>query len=388
MRDRRAMRSASSIGVALASLVACSSTPPPDTVSGARIEAATPPPESRCQGPACQSACDGGDGAACSRLADASYARDRGAARRLYQRACDASEPVGCTRLLEEAGADLAAAERYARRACAAGGRESCEFLSEWTMLAFAAPRRGEDKDALFALAEQASTRSCDLGGFRSCLNAVSLLRHRKAGREAIAPVAARALALAEADCEADKIGACSFVADWAARAGDRPKALEYLIRQCVNERRLDIVVVGAEGRETPAASGQPASCRGVTELGGVVPAETTGKPTRDTSRERSVPQRALEARRTSGKTQVMPGESEADAMRAGKRALVTSVFKVCISPRGGITAIHVLAASPFPGWNRRLFEAIRSWRYSPFTVDGEPVGVCTSVTFAYKPRR
>src|SRR5690606_23020956 len=123
-----------------------------------------------------------------------------------------------------------------------------------------------------------------------------------------------------------------------------------------------------AIARRAFAVGGEPASCDEVAALGGdpsaIAPA---GDPS--SGDERLVPERAVEARRVAGETQIQPSAGENAAIRASKEKKITSVFKVCISPRGGVSIPSMLEASPAADWNRRLFEAVSRWRYSPFTV-------------------
>jgi TonB family protein len=205
----------------------------------------------------------------------------------------------------------------------------------------------------------------------------VTLLRHRGADRSEIGTLAARALKLAEVECANNSLGSCGFVADWAAAAHDDARAVSFYLAQCRLERR------------TLDSTAQPASlssCKKAAvgrEMSAVL-AATEPAPSRE-SEERLVPQRALEATRVAGITQIQPPDSERLAMR--KRAQV-AVFKLCLSKWGGVRSVSVLRASRHARWNRRLFEAMRGWRYSPFRIDGRPVPVCTSVTFIFKPTR
>jgi hypothetical protein len=39
-------------------------------------------------------------------------------------------------------------------------------------------------------------------------------------------------------------------------------------------------------------------------------------------------------------------------------------------------------------GWDQRLFETMRTWRYTPYVGEsGQPEPVCHGVTFIYRPR-
>jgi hypothetical protein len=96
------------------------------------------------------------------------------------------------------------------------------------------------------------------------------------------------------------------------------------------------------------------------------------------------VPPNVIAGQRIAGSPMIQPPRSDQDDMlRTGRHRAIASV-KMCVGTDGRITSERLLKLSGLPGWDRRLCESIRDWRYLPFEVDGKPVPVCTSVTFIY----
>ena len=97
------------------------------------------------------------------------------------------------------------------------------------------------------------------------------------------------------------------------------------------------------------------------------------------------VPQRALEASRISGTTQIQPpNDVNIQIRRSGKTAV--AVFKMCLSATGRISKVNKLKSSGFAKYDSKIQGEMRRWKYKPFRVNGKAVPVCTSVTFIYKP--
>jgi len=75
--------------------------------------------------------------------------------------------------------------------------------------------------------------------------------------------------------------------------------------------------------------------------------------------------------------------------MRRSRRASYTARFVLCVSERGVPAKIILAELSGAPGWDRKLFETMRSWRYAPYVgKSARPEPVCHGVTFIYNPKR
>ena len=53
----------------------------------------------------------------------------------------------------------------------------------------------------------------------------------------------------------------------------------------------------------------------------------------------------------------------------------------------GVVDMVLPLVSTGYATYDQRLLAGIRAWRYSPFIVDGQPIPVCTSVSFVYTQR-
>jgi protein TonB len=119
---------------------------------------------------------------------------------------------------------------------------------------------------------------------------------------------------------------------------------------------------------------------------GGVLGGTGSGPPPPPKKEEpKIVPQRALEASRISGTTQIQPpNDVNVKIRRAGKAAV--GVFKMCLTSGGSVKSVRRLKSTGYPKYDSKLTRTMRTWRYRPFRVNGRAVPVCTSVTFIYKP--
>ncbi len=96
------------------------------------------------------------------------------------------------------------------------------------------------------------------------------------------------------------------------------------------------------------------------------------------------VPQVALEQKRLSGNKQIVPDdEVKLQIKREAKTRVITTV-KMCLSTGGNVTSLRILKSSGYPSYDNKIKGEMRQWKYSPFTVNGKAVPVCTSVTFIY----
>ncbi len=91
-----------------------------------------------------------------------------------------------------------------------------------------------------------------------------------------------------------------------------------------------------------------------------------------------------FKALRISGDTQIAPAEIDQNAIVRDGRSHVTAGIKLCIDRVGQVFGASVVASSHYPGYDRRLLEAVRAWRYSPYMVDLQPTPACSVVTFIY----
>jgi len=99
------------------------------------------------------------------------------------------------------------------------------------------------------------------------------------------------------------------------------------------------------------------------------------------------VPQRALEASRISGNTQIQPPNNVAVQIeRSGKGT--TAVFKLCLTSSGAIKSVKKLKGSGYSAYDSKISGEMRRWKYKPFRVNGKAIPVCSTTTFIYKPSK
>ena len=99
----------------------------------------------------------------------------------------------------------------------------------------------------------------------------------------------------------------------------------------------------------------------------------------------RVVPQVAVEQQRIAGDKNILPDDSvRLQMQRDGKNQIVATV-KMCLTVTGSIASVNMLRSSGYPAYDRKIRAQMGEWRYSPFRINGNPVPVCTTVTFIYR---
>jgi hypothetical protein len=94
---------------------------------------------------------------------------------------------------------------------------------------------------------------------------------------------------------------------------------------------------------------------------------------------------RTVEQMRISGQKLIVPDDvTKTEIARAKIHKLVTT-YKLCIGVDGVPTEVRMLKSSGFAGYDARIQSEMLEWRYRPYTVEGAPRPVCTSVTFIYQ---
>ncbi len=123
-------------------------------------------------------------------------------------------------------------------------------------------------------------------------------------------------------------------------------------------------------------------------------PVETLPLPPPPSKRERpplSVAQRKfatlMEGRRIAGNRSIAPdGETKAQIAEY-RQHKVTGTFRLCLDEGGRVESVLPLRSTGFPAYDRALMAGMAPWIYSPYRVNGEPVPVCTLITFVYSQR-
>lgn len=94
----------------------------------------------------------------------------------------------------------------------------------------------------------------------------------------------------------------------------------------------------------------------------------------------------ALDVLRIAGDKNIVPDDlTKTQISRSGKDTVVGS-YKLCVTAAGDIKAVSQLKSTGFPAYDSKIQNTIRAeWRYRPFMMNGNPVPVCTAVTFIYR---
>jgi hypothetical protein len=58
----------------------------------------------------------------------------------------------------------------------------------------------------------------------------------------------------------------------------------------------------------------------------------------------------------------------------------ITGTFRVCLDEGGGVESVLPMHSTGFPAYDHELLAKMALWRYSPYTIDGNPVPVCTTI--------
>ncbi len=142
---------------------------------------------------------------------------------------------------------------------------------------------------------------------------------------------------------------------------------------------------------------GQPmpvcAMVRPAYPAGGAPPTETLPLPLPPQSRSGETPLvlvggvTAVEGKRIRGQRMVTPDDATKTEIGKRRGIRVVGRFRVCISTEGTVESVLPIQSTGFASYDRRLLAAMNDWVYSPYTVNGTAVPVCTQIIFIYTQR-
>jgi protein TonB len=99
----------------------------------------------------------------------------------------------------------------------------------------------------------------------------------------------------------------------------------------------------------------------------------------------RVVAQVAMETQRISGEAKPQPDDSTKIQMQRDGKSQIEARYMLCLTKAGTIKSINQSKSSGYPEYDRKLQSTMSEWRYRPYVVNGEPVEVCSPITFIYK---
>jgi hypothetical protein len=258
-------------------------------------------------------------------------------------------------------GRELAVAEanKISAASCDAGDADACGLLG---MSMYLEARASENS---LGPSLRPFSRACDRGDWHGCGMAAVVKSSLKQDPR---PTAAKAFPMAMSGCRNGNGGACVYVGDWAAKAGDRITAAVHYRTAC--EMNLEAVGAGAIDEY---------ACRKAIEFG-----ETAQELRTKAKPETPHP----EFKRVHGEKYIQPSPEEVRGICKLRIPRVTARFVLCLSEEGVPKKILFPEFSGAREWDRKLFETMRTWRYAPLIGEsGRPEPVCTGVTFILEPK-
>jgi hypothetical protein len=96
---------------------------------------------------------------------------------------------------------------------------------------------------------------------------------------------------------------------------------------------------------------------------------------------------RVLEAKRIAGTRMVIPNAETSAAIRRSSRSFdvrITGSFRICLDETGHVDSVLPIRSTGYASYDRQLTAGMEQWIFSPYTVDGQPIPVCTAMTFIF----
>jgi TonB family protein len=127
-------------------------------------------------------------------------------------------------------------------------------------------------------------------------------------------------------------------------------------------------VVIGNRSVEDPAEDGAEEERR---DEDGVVNGVETST---------TIPPDDLEHMRIAGTREIVPDDrTRAEMQKAGVTRLVASV-KLCVSDHGDVASARVVKSSGYAVYDKAVVDAMRTWKYRPYVVNGTAIPLCSVV--------
>lgn len=149
-------------------------------------------------------------------------------------------------------------------------------------------------------------------------------------------------------------------------------------------------VVVGCGGPSAAFPTVSDSCIKDATTYNRTISAEfrhPTAKPNSEPPLE--VARELIEGRRTSGKTTILPDDMTAYEMAQRGVIETTASFALCLDTSGVPASVTRMSSTCFPRYDEKIRTTMLTWRYSPYSVDGVPKKVCTTINVLYRqPRR
>lgn len=327
----------------------------------------------------CQRLCEAGQLQACTPWGDMLHGKEPARAEALWLAACQRRDASACVRMMALTAAKPRIADAYARHACAYGAADICELLGMILMLRGLGSKDGQGT-ALLRDAAEVFEMGCGFEHWQSCRWAVHMrVRKELAGEPSrLGRLPERAFTLATRACEATDTEACLFLGVILEALGNLENTKEHYARSC---RALI--------ETTPTLSYADAMksriCLRASELAVAPPPESIVRT--EPSEAPHMTAVVYEARRLAGPRKVMPSAPVRIAMQRLGLSRFHATLKLCLSSSGLVANLRILESSEFSSYDLELLETLRTWRYSPYMIDGKASPVCTLIEIVYTQR-
>jgi len=91
-----------------------------------------------------------------------------------------------------------------------------------------------------------------------------------------------------------------------------------------------------------------------------------------------------LETHRLTGVPEIEPDPDDRTPP-AGQKTVGAAV-KICVDTAGKVSAVKILKSSGRPSYDAKIEREVKAWTFRPVMGEGQPVDVCTVMTFLYRP--
>lgn len=87
------------------------------------------------------------------------------------------------------------------------------------------------------------------------------------------------------------------------------------------------------------------------------------------------------------GTRDVVPDDHTKISIRKANKENLIGTWRMCIDETGAVTEVERLKSTGFPGYDLKIGNSVKTWKYKPYLYDGKPQAVCTALSFIYRSR-
>jgi hypothetical protein len=94
-----------------------------------------------------------------------------------------------------------------------------------------------------------------------------------------------------------------------------------------------------------------------------------------------------FEPRRAGGEKAVFPDDEDKQRITNSGTTAIIGIVHFCVTVKGDVESATLMRSTAFAGYDHKLVESVKRWRYRPLELDGSPVPACSIVQFIYSQR-